>query len=808
MYLNPKQICFLLTWLLLPVLVPGVLQGQTYLYFQDSPDSEYYDFSWMELTPPSELERKNEPDLRKFPVESGIAAQQGANSLRLKWRSVSGGDWLAIAAGDSWMAKDISDTDTLVFWIQSIEGINSTDLPEVFMEDVSNKKSVLLPLADWSADLLPGIWTRMTIPMSLFFSSGDGVDYTRIKTIGFRQGISDGADHTLLIDNMRVNKGDGSSPPVASPKGVRVDGYEYHMEISWDPNPETHLSGYEIERSLDGGSTYTPLLQVNANTNMHLDWIKSLGENLEASYRIKALNEANEPSLPSEAVSASTHSMTDEELLDMVQKYTFRYFWDFAHEASGMSRERNSSGNTVTSGGSGFGIMSIPVGIERAFITREEGVNRTLKILNFLSTADRFHGAWPHWINGNTGKVIPFSSKDNGGDIVETSFMAQGLLTIRQYFTGDNPEEKQIVQMATDLWEGIEWDWYRRNGSSSIYWHWSPEYNWDMNMTVTGWNEAAIVYLMAIASPTYGVPASLWNSGWARNSNYTNNKSFYGHRLYVGRDYGGPLFFAHYSFLGFDPRDKSDGYANYFDQNRNHSLVQQAYCEDNPKGFTGYSKQCWGLTASDDPDGYLAHEPNSSRDNGTIAPTAALSSFPYAPEESMLALKHFYRELGDKTWGEMGFYDAFNEQRNWYANSYLAIDQGPIILMIENYRSQLLWDLFMSNPEIQPMLDAIGFFHSPNSLIKRSKMEAGLTVYPNPASGNFLLTLTLKESAEVKLEISSLAGTKIQTIQQQSLLQPGKYNFQTEGTGLEPGFYLVSLILNGNETKTLKIVIH
>jgi len=794
--------------MLLFVATPFVLQGQTYLYFQDSPDAEFYDYSWMELSPPSELERKNEPELRKFPVESVIVAQQGANSLRLKWRSVSGGDWLAIAAGDSWTAKDISDTDTLVFWVQSIEGITSANLPVVFMEDVGNKKSVLLSLADWSADLLPGIWTRISTPTSIFLTSGDGVNYTQIKTIGFRQGVNDGVEHTLLIDNMRVNKGDGSSPPVSAPQGVRAEAYEYHIEIAWNPNPEEHLSGYEIERSLDGGSSYTTLLQMDANINHHIDWIKPLGENIEASYRIKALNEANEPSAPSEEVNAATHPMSDDELLDMVQQYTFRYFWDFAHEASGMSRERNSSGNTVTSGGSGFGIMSIPVGIERGFITREEGVARTLMILNFLSTADRFHGAWSHWINGNTGKVIPFSAKDNGGDIVETSFMAQGLLTIRQYFTGDSPEEKQIVQMATDLWEGIEWDWYRRNGSSSIYWHWSPEYNWDMNMTVTGWNEAAIVYLMAIASPTHGVPASLWSSGWAKNSNYTNNKSFYGHRLYVGRDYGGPLFFAHYSFLGFDPRDKSDGYANYFDQNQNHSLVQQAYCEDNPKGFTGYSNQCWGLTASDDPDGYLAHQPNSSRDNGTITPTAALSSFPYTPDESMLALKHFYRELGDKTWGEMGFYDAFNEKQNWYASSYLAIDQGPIILMIENYRSQLLWDLFMSNPEIPPMMDAIGFFHSPNSLNELINTEPGLSVYPNPSNGYFFLAITLEQYAEVQLDICSLAGIKILTLQQKSLLQPGKYNYEIEGTSLEPGFYLASLTLYGNETKTVKIVIH
>jgi hypothetical protein len=791
------------TLILLFVFMSLFLNGQSYLYFQDSPGNDYYDYSWMELTSPSELERKVEPDLRKFPVESVITAQQGVNSLRLKWRSVSGGSWLAIAAGDAWTAKDISDTDTMVFWLQSLEGIASGDLPQVFVEDVTNRKSIFTGLPGWSGDLPAGVWTRITIPMTLFLDSGDGVDYTQIKTIGFAQLADDGAEHTLLIDNMRVNKGDGSSPQASIPQGVTAKAWEYHVEVSWDPNPEAYVSAYEIERSVIGETDYMIVAEVEPEMTVYIDWVKPFGEQVEVSYRIRALNGVNEPSDPSEAASATTRSLTDEELLDMVQEYTFRYFWDFAHEASGMARERNTSGNTVTSGGSGFGIMSIPVGIERGFITREEGVARVLKILDFLSTADRFHGAWSHWINGNTGKVIPFSTKDNGGDIVETAYMAQGLLTIRQYFDGDTPEEKQIVEKATELWEGIEWDWYRRNDSPSIYWHWSPDYNWDMNMTVTGWNEAAIVYLLAIASPTHGVPASLWHTGWAGSSSYTNGNEFYGYRLYVGWDWGGPLFFAHYSFLGFDPRDKADSYANYFDQNRNHSLIHQAYCQANPKGFSGYSEVCWGLTASDDPVvGYQAHEPWSSRDNGTITPTAALSSFPYTPEESMLALKHFYRELGEDTWGWMGFLDAFNQQRHWVAGSYLAIDQGPIILMIENYRSQLLWDLFMSNEEIQPMMDAIGF-HAQANGIKPSPAGTALSVFPNPSNSVQRIVFTLAAESEVSLDIYSVTGSRVQSIISGQTLQPGQHFYEVNGSSLNPGVYLARLALGDGSTETI-----
>ena len=449
--------------------------------------------------------------------------------------------------------------------------------------------------------------------------------------------------------------------------------------------------------------------------------------------------------------------------------------------------------------------MAIPVGIERGYISRQEGVERILKILDFLSTADRFHGAWSHWINGNTGNVIPFSTYDNGGDIVETSYVAQGLLTIRQYFSGEDEEEQQIVQLATELWEDIEWDWYRRDGSSAIYWHWSPNYDWQMNMKVTGWNEAAIVYLLAIASPTYGVPASLWNTGWAASSNYLNGESFYDHKLYVGWDYGGPLFFAHYSFLGFDPRDKRDDYTYFFVQNRNHSLIHQAYCEDNPKSFTGYSEECWGLTASDDPDGYLAHEPNSSRYNGTITPTAALSSFPYTPEESMLALKHFYRNLGDKIWGWMGFTDAFNQQRNWFADSYLAIDQGPIILMIENYRSQLLWNLFMSNPEIQPMMDAIGITYYPYS-VKEIQADNNLSVFPNPSASGFNVRFKTDKTSRVQLDIYNMAGMKVKCIITHDRINPGWHIYKIDKENIDPGIYLARLTINNKEIKTIKLI--
>lgn len=399
--------------------------------------------------------------------------------------------------------------------------------------------------------------------------------------------------------------------------------------------------------------------------------------------------------------------VSDDELLTIVQRQTFKYFWDFAHPTSGMARERNSSADVVTSGGSGFGIMALIVGMERSFITRAEGLERMDRILTFLEHADRFHGAWPHWMHGTTGDVIPFSPDDNGGDLVETSFLVQGLLAFRQYLDAANTGGNEMIDRINALWESVEWDWYTQGGQKVLYWHWSPDKQWAMNHPIRGYNEALITYFLAAASPTHGIDASVYHEGWEKNGGIQNNKTFYGITLPLGPDYGGPLFFAHYSFMGLDPRNLQDRYANYWTQNVNHSLINHAYVVDNPKGFIGYGDDNWGLTASDNQQGYAAHSPTN--DLGVISPTAALSSFPYTPEESMKALRFFYYVLGDRLWGPYGFYDAFNITAGWTADSYLAIDQGPIIVMIENYRSALLWDLFMSAPEVHVAMDRLGF---------------------------------------------------------------------------------------------------
>jgi hypothetical protein len=413
--------------------------------------------------------------------------------------------------------------------------------------------------------------------------------------------------------------------------------------------------------------------------------------------------------------------LSDTALLDLVERQTFEYFWDGAEPNSGMAPERihldgiypDHDKNIIATGGSGFGVMAILAAIHRHYITREQGLERFEKIVSFLGKADRFHGAWPHWIDDNTGHVKPFGREDDGGDLVETSYLMQGLLCVRQYFRGGSAREKQLAARIDSLWRGVDFNWYRNGGQNVLFWHWSPDYGWKKNFPVHGYNECLILYVMAASSPTHSIPARVYREGWAQNG-WIDSTTWYDHdtlhlHMQGNPPHGGPLFWSQYSYLGLDPRGLKDQYAHYWQENRTQSLINYQWCVDNPKHFKGYGRDNWGLTASYSVVGYAAHAPDEKNDLGVISPTAAISAMPYTPGQSMAAIRYWYDRLRDKIWGKYGFYDAFSEQANWYPPRYLAIDQGPEVDMIENYRSGLLWRLFMSCPEVPDGLRKLGF---------------------------------------------------------------------------------------------------
>ncbi len=544
----------------------------------------------------------------------------------------------------------------------------------------------------------PGMWVTVAFDVSGHEQTG----LNRIDALVFEN--MPGANGTVYVDNLRLRHGTATD----APSGLAAIGSDEQVDLTWTAVSDPGLDGYNIYRSDDAEGPFGKVNVALIEEVAFSDTRVVAGHTYY--YKVSSVVYGTESAL-SEPVTALA-AMTDEELMTKVQRQTFRYFWDFAHPVSGLARDSFTSGDGCVPGGTGMGLMAIVVGVERGFVTREQAALRVQKILTFLDEkTERYHGAWAHVVSGVTGETFPFSEKDDGADLVETAYVVQGLLTVRQYFDDpDDDVEADIRSRATEMWHEVEWDWFLRYpGGQTLFWHWSPNYDWDMNMWVRGFDETMITYLLAIASPTHPIPASCYYNGWAGNSNYANGNTYHGYTQWVGPAWGGPLFFTHYSFLGFDPRNKSDAYCNYYENNRNISLIHQAHCRENAAGFAGYSELAWGLTASYSPPPvwYKAHCPTD--DNGTITPTAALSAMPYTPEESLATIRHFYYDYNGDLWGPYGFYDAFNPKESWVSDSYLAIDQGPIIVMIENYRTQLCWHLFMSNPEIKPMLQAIGW---------------------------------------------------------------------------------------------------
>ncbi len=716
----------------LTILAPATAWAQwdydRHVAFDNSLTEKSYYHSQGSFVSPSELELVD----GKFPVE-GTRCVSPPNCLRLKWRSQSGGDWqMVLNLKKHYGSLDFSGR-MLSFWCYSETDLPADESPRIYLSDGSGEGTPAIRLLD-SLERLPAHkWVQVRLPfdsfVGLFRSTAEPhFDPSRVAKITFVQGLDDGRPHTLYIDDVKIDDDvAGKATTPATPAGLITRGYDRHIDLTWRPNPEADLQLYKIYRSFDGKS-YTPVAIQKAHLTRYEDFLGESGKT--AYYRLSAVDRNYDESPLSAEVKASTRALTDEELLTMVQEASFRYYWDAAHPVAGMAIEiLPGDENLVALGASGFGIMALVVGVERGFITREQGVERIQKIVHFLAKADRFHGAWPHFLDGRTGRVIPYFGKyDDGGDLVETAFLIQGLLAARQYFDRDTQAEREIRDTVTQFWRSVEWDWYRKGPDDNfLYWHWSPDHGFYIGHPLVGWNETMIVYLLAIASPTHPVPASMYHTGWAGQSeraveyrrgwgrttqgdHYSNGNTYYGFKLDVGVGNGAELFFTHYSFLGFDPRNKRDRYTDYFRNNRNIALIHHAYAIANPRKYIGYGDNSWGRTAGINAGGGRS---SPADDNGTITCTAALASFPYTPEESMKALKHFYRDLGGKLWGIYGFRDGFNLTDNWFDDVYMGLHQAPIVVMIENHRSELLWKLFMSNPEIEPALKAIRFAKDP-----------------------------------------------------------------------------------------------
>ena len=706
---------------LFPLTLGMLAQEKPYdkVFFANSPMSGNYFYSSTSYGNPSWV--KNLQD--KLPVNE----QQfftPPNSLELKYVSGSGGQWKTEIWYPSLRGVDaFTPANQLVFRLYVQSSTQLEELPSITIGNRDKELSGFLPMKNFIENYQTGQWLTVKIPLkNLKALTPDRPNQANV--VAFRQNSDDGKTHRIFIDQMELLP-NASHPPIhRSPDILSVTGYEKHVDINWEKITDPRVKYVKIYRSTNG-KDFHPVGIQTPRISRYADYTDTTSRTYY--YKISFLDRQYRESPLSKTFRAETRPMDDQALLDMIQKAHFRYYWEGAEPNSGLALECiPGRPHMIASGASGFGMMAMLAGAERGFITRQQAANRFDKITRFLIQAEKFHGAFPHFIDGRTGEVVPFfGPKDNGGDLVETAFLTQGLLAARAYFDADNEQEKQIRKRITRIWEGIEWDWYRKTDTSKfLYWHWSPDQEWVINHKLIGWNETMIAYVLGISSPTHNIPAAMYYTGWAgqtkearqyraawgktkEGSHYTNKNVYYGIPLKVGVSTGGPLFFTHYSFMGLDPRQMEDAYTNYFENNRNIALINYRYCTENPESHQGYGPDCWGLTASDGPWNYSADEPKPEGDQGKITPTGALASFPYTPDKSMAALKNYYRNYGKFLWGSYGFRDAFNMDKNWRSQIYMGLNQAPIVAMIENYRSGLIWELLMSNDDIQKGLNRI-----------------------------------------------------------------------------------------------------
>ncbi len=791
---------FLLIMLLMLLTLDG--EAQEIWIFSEGTDQNYYDQGIVDVANlgGSLFEHTSPPGYPQYndKVPCSTTAFKGSTSLKFNYTSSAGGNWKATIFRSGWTTADVSAMDSVSFYAYSASEVPSSALPIIGLRAMNKAgsaevSSTLFKLSDYNSNILAGVWTQIKFPISVIMndSGNSDLNFTAVKAVIFSQSETNNTSRTILIDEITVYKSLLVIPPVSDLGGT---GYDSHAELRWTP-PMANLS-YRIYASFDGGTNYE--LRGETTDSIYLDFVPVSGRNKTVQYRVMTLAQNREADPV--ATSATLRDYTDEELLDLVQRYAFRYFWEGAHQGSGMALERTDGGSsTAASGATGMGLMAMIVAHEREYRPREEIKDRVLKILSFLETCDRYHGAWSHWYNADTKHTQPFTTDDDGGDLVETSYVAQALVALKHYFSGPDTKSVQIREKADLLWKAVDWNWYRQYGQKVLYWHWSPNYLFSKNMKISGWNEALVTYVMAASSPTYGVPKEVYTEGWARNGAMVAKRTYYTYEINLSPDYGGPLFWVHYSHLGINPHGLTDQYANYWQEHVSTAKIHVAYAIANPSGFKNYSNKCWGLTASDDPNGYTAHQPVSN-DNGTVSPTAALASMPYTPEESLRALKYFYRERGKDLFGPYGPYDAFNDDLSWVKKAYIGIDQGPIVIMIENHRTGLLWNSFMVDADVRAGLTRLGFQTTSVSPVPYRPDD--IKVYPNPGAG--LVYVNPADFGQpVTLKVFASDGHLLMTED----ISDADSEITVDCSGLDNGLYIIQLT-DGKKTGQTKLLIH
>ncbi len=509
---------------------------------------------------------------------------------------------------------------------------------------------------------------------------------------------------------------------------------------------------------------------------------------------------------------SSATAQTTEELLEDIQHKAFLYFWNEANPTNGLIRDRSQPGSPASIAAVGFGLSAICIAIDHGWVSRVDGRARVLTTLNTFWTKPQgtaiggiigYKGLFYHFLDMNTG----FRTWDSELSTIDTALLMAGMLDARQYFSTNDPLDLQVRDLADDLYERVDWE-FMRNGQTRIMMGWKPNTGFGGFGVWQGYNEAMILYLLALGSPTFPVPASTWTA-------WCNTYSWQTHYGYTYVNFP-PLFGHQYSHCWVDFRYHRDPYMQskgitYFENSRRATLAQREYCIDNPFNRIGYGEDLWGLTASDDPFGYSAHgAPPPQNDNGTITPTAAVSSIPFTPTESIECMENMYFTYGGQLWGTYGFKDAFNLNNGWFATDFLGIDQGPIIMMIENHLNGSIWNRFMDNPAVQLGLQRAGFIVAADTSGDGPTLVWGdsrlLPNSPNPFRNESTISYRLPEAGPVRLILEDVTGRQVRQLFD-GRVDAGVHALDITADGLASGVYYYRLQQPGRTERRACVVI-
>ena len=506
----------------------------------------------------------------------------------------------------------------------------------------------------------------------------------------------------------------------------------------------------------------------------------------------------------------SAQAIEEEALLDSLQYTAFQYFWNEANPSNGLIKDRSTTWSPCSIASLGFGFSAICIGINNGWVSREEGRGRILTALETLWNGPQgsgpdgymgYRGLYYHFLDMNTGTRV----WDCEVSTIDTALLFAGILDAKQNFSTSDPLDVEVRALADSITYRADWDFFR-NLRPGIALAWWPETGFSPHQWI-GYNEAMILYIIALGSPTHPVPESAWST-WTSGYSW---RSHYGYS-YVNFP---PLFGHQYSHCWIDFRFIQDDYMRgrgitYFENSRRATYAQRAYCIDNPGGWTGYGENLWGLTAGDGPDGYKARgAPPPQNDNGTIAPTAAGGSVPFAPEIAIPALKNMYETYRDDLWSTYGFKDGFNLSLNWWGPDYIGIDQGPIILMIENHRNRSVWSRMMLNPDIQRGLERAGFDLATGADELAVSAPGPFVLFqnsPNPFAESTSIRFSLERPGKVLLNLTDVTGREVVRLVD-GAREAGTHTVTLDEDRLASGVYYYNFRYNGGSERKRCVLI-